>query len=103
MAETQLAYWLISDMLSYEITGNKCFIEFIRCFIKRFQIPSPKVIRTRIVPDMDKKVQSNVYRALSEHVSDGGSFLVTTDLWASPSKVFLMSLAIHFVNKDFKR
>ena len=103
MAETKLAYWLINDMLPYEITGNKCFIEFIRCFTKRFQIPSPKVIRTRIVPDLDKKVQWTVYRALSEHASDGGVFSVTTDLWTSPSKDSFMSFTIHFVNKDFKR
>ena len=103
IAEEKLVFWLVDDTLPYEVTGNVHFAAFLRCFTQRFVIPSPKVVRTRLIPDLDRKIQWNIFNAIAEHLKNGGVPSITTDLWTSPSKDSLMSLTIHLVNADFRR
>lgn len=102
-AELLLTYWIIDGVLPYETIGNPCFQSFVRFLNKRFQIPSPKLLRTSLIPGLYLKVQWHVFEALREHVNDEGTFSLTTDMWSSPSKDSFMSLTLHWIDATFKQ
>ena len=102
-AELRLIYWIIDGVLPYETVGNQRFKIFVNSLSNRFQIPSPKLLRSKLIPDLYFKVQWHVFEALREHAEDKGTFSLTTDMWSSPSKDSFMSLTVHWIDGTFKQ
>lgn len=101
--EKLLTYWLCDGLKSYETVENEQFQRFISHLSKRFKVPSEKLIRTKLVPELNKKVQYAVKQSLESNSNEKGTYSITTDIWSSPSRDSFMSITAHWITGDFKR
>ncbi|RXG61778.1 Zinc finger BED domain-containing protein 4 [Armadillidium vulgare] len=99
--EKLLTYWLCDGLKPYETVENVQFLKFISHLCKKFKVPSEKTIRTKLIPDLDKKVQFVIKESLRSNES--GAFAITTDIWSSPSNDSFMSITAHWITTDFER
>ena len=77
------------------------FLEFVSRLNPKFNCPSEKTIRTRLIPDIFSKINSRVKCLLETHVTDYAS--LTTDLWTSCSHDSYISLTLHFLDESFNQ
>ena len=102
--ENLLVHWLCDSVKSYTTVENKRFKKFIGHLSSRFNIPSEKVIRTKLVPELSNKVQYKVLKSLKlQGVKSQNSYNITTDLWTSPSRDSFMSITAHWINRHYQR
>ena len=97
---TLLAYWLCDAILPYSTTENKQFCKLIGHLQQRFNILSEKVLRQRVTPEVNRKVQYHVKQSLDENTI--GVYAITTDIWSSKSKHSFISYTAHFITMDWK-
>ena len=100
-ADTLCAYWLCDALLPYATTENEQFCKFIAHLQSRYSISSEKVLRQRIIPEINKKVQYHVKESLDKNTV--GVYALTTDIWSSKSKHSFISYTAHFITVDWKR
>ena len=60
-----------------------------------------KTIRTKLVPELNAKVQFLVKETLDSNKK--GFYSITTDIWSSPSRDSFMTLTLHLITEDFDR
>lgn len=84
--EKLLTYWLCAGLKSYETVENAHFQRFVSHLSKKFKVPSEKIIRTKLVPELNEKIQYAVKQSLKLNSSENGTYSITTDIWSSPSK-----------------
>ena len=101
--EKLLTYWLCDGLKSYETVENAHFHRFVSHLSKRFKVPSAKIIKTTLVPELNEKVQYAVKQSLKLNSSKNGTYSITTDIWSSPSNDSFMSITAHWITRDFKR
>lgn len=99
--ETLMAYWLCDALKPYTTVANESFVKMITHFNKRFTVPSEKVFRERVVPDLGGKVQYAIKDSLDKNVT--GVYAVTTDMWTSGLYDGYISYTAHYITVDWKR
>ena len=70
-------------------------------FTKRFNVPSEKVMRERIIPGIHEKVQYSVKESLNKNVA--GVYAITTDMWSSKARHGYISYTAHWITADLER
>ena len=96
-----LAEWICDSLLPYTTVENKRFNVFVNNLNHKFDVPSEKVLRQRIIPDIYRLVQYKIMELL--HDSLGDSCSATTDIWTSKSQHAFISFTLHFINKGGER
>ena len=62
--EKLLLYWLCDAMKPYETVENNSFKTLMAFFDPKFKLPSEKVIRTKLIPELNTTVQFAMMEAL---------------------------------------
>ena len=101
--EKLLTYWLCDGLKSYETVENEHFQNFVNHLSKRFKVPSEKLLRNKLVPELNDKVQYVVKKSLEYNSAENRTYRVTTDIWSSPSRDSFMSINSHWINNEFQR
>ena len=91
--ETLMGHWLCDALLPYTTTENQQFVNMIAHFTKRFNVPSEKVMRERIIQGIHEKVQYSVKESLNKNVT--GVYAITTDMWSSKDRHGYISYTAH--------
>ena len=74
--ELLLAQWIFDGLLPYAAIQSAQFKTFIEALNKKFYLPSEKILRTKIMPDVYARVESKVQQVLNENKK--ATFSVTT-------------------------
>ena len=96
-----LAEWICDSLLPYTTVENEIFNFFISHFNHKFDDPSEKVLRQKIIPDIYRRVQFKIMELLHNNIGDYCS--ATTDIWTSKSLHAFISFTLHFINKEGER
>ena len=96
-----LAGWICDQLLPYTTVENERFNVFIGKVNNKFDVPSEKVLRQRIIPDIYRRVHYKVMELLHNNLSDSCS--ATTDIWTSKSQHAFISFTLHLINKGGER
>ncbi|KAI6650097.1 Zinc finger BED domain-containing protein 4-like [Oopsacas minuta] len=96
-----LAEWICDSLLPYTTVENERFDVFISHLNHKFDVPSEKVLRQRIIPDIYRRVQFNIMELLHNNLGDFCS--APTDIWTSKSQHAFISFTLHFINKKGER
>ena len=66
----------------------------------KYNIPSAKTVRTKLMPEMFTKVMGHVKKVVETEVGDHAS--LTTDIWTSEANDSFLSLTLHYLNAEFQ-
>lgn len=99
--EQKLLYWLVDGMMPYATVENPRFRDWSNFQNKKFVMPSEKKIRTKLLPELNAKVQHHIRESIMQN--DNECFSLTTDIWTSPSADSFMSLTVHWINENFEQ
>ena len=69
---------------------------------KKFVIPSEKVVRTKLFPDLYLRVQYKLKTFIEDNLK-GADYSLSCDVWSSKALDSYLGVIIHFVTKDFER
>ena len=93
-----LIYWLCDALKLYKTVQKTKFLKFINHLSKKFKVLSEKSIRTKLIPNINKRVLYAVQSLLNATL-----YAITTDIWASPSNDSFMLFTVHWITGDFKK
>ena len=93
-----LAEWIYDSLLPYTTVENERFNVFINNLNHKFDVPSEKVLRQRIIPDIYRRVQYKIIELLYTNLCDYCS--ATSDIWTSKSQHAFISFTLHIINKE---
>ena len=97
-----LINWIADGLLPYTTVENEQFLRWTSHINRKIHVVSEKVIRTKLLPELDVKVQYEVKRILTD-VIHGTQHAITTDIWSSPARESFISYTAHFISKDWTR
>lgn len=96
----KIAQMIAQDLQPLSLVENKGFRALIAEIQPRYQIPSRRYFKDRVLPDLSEAIRKNVVHCLAK--ADYISF--TTDLWTSEHiAISYMSLTAHWLSTEFKR
>ena len=101
VGEQLLLHWLADEMLPYRTVDNERLIKLLNHLNTMFDLPSEKVVRQRLMPELYRKVQYSVKMALDQNFV--GVYAVTTDIWTARNKASFISYTAHFITVDWER
>jgi len=100
--ELLMGYWLCDALKPYTTVENEAFIKMVQHLNKRFTVPSEKVVRTSIIPQIGAKLQYSIKDSLNKDVT-GIMYSLTTDMWTSGAYDGYISYTVHYITIDWKR
>ena len=77
------------------------FLEFVAALDPKFDCPSSKTLRTKIMPEVFAKVNDHVQTIVRESPFEWCS--MTTDIWTSASQDSYISLTMHYLDQNFQQ
>ena len=101
LGEKLLVQWLCDGLLPYSTVSNDQFLKMISHLNKRFNIPSEKTIRQKLIPNLYRQVQYKIKQSLEEN--DAAVYSITTDIWSSKGQRSFISYTVHYINVNWQR
>ena len=92
-SEQKLIFWMCDTLKPYNTVERDRFKAYSASLNKRFNVPSEKIIRTKLIPELNAKVQWFIKCTLDAHSASGGYFSITTDM----SIIFIFH--VHLIKK----
>lgn len=101
LGEQLMIQWLADDMLPYRAVDNDRFTKMLNHLNKKFVVPSEKVVRQRLMPELYRKIQYHIKMSLDKNIV--GVYAITTDIWTARNKAAFISYTAHFITVDWER
>ena len=95
-----MVIWICDSMNPYKTVANEPFKVWIESLQPKFDMPSEKLIRTKIIPELYQKMQYFIKGIIGREMLE---FAFTTDAWTSSQQESLLSITVHIVTRDLTR
>ena len=84
----------------YSAVGNESLKKWLKGLQPKFDLPSEKTVRVKMIPELYDKVQFFIKEILERDLKECA---ITTGAWTSSQQDSLMSVTVHFVTPEVDR
>lgn len=92
--------WIVESLQPYKTINHPSFQEFVQTLQPKFEVPSEKYLRVKVIPEIYHQVQFFLKEILA---NDMVTYAITTDSWTSAQQESFLSITVHMNTKDTTR